>query len=144
MNKNPWINYSDYARGLWICMIILHFQQAFEHALVQNKPGFWIWYCCICKGYTKFQMFLIMAPYTSIMPEYASIYLSAPQYAWTWLNLAECSGTCTLSAMPGSPVCNIVLVTYVILLVIHLYRGFYDLYIGCSAIILSFLAWVRT
>ena len=67
---------------------------------VLNKPGFWVWHGCICKGYAEFQIFLIMAPYASITPEYAWICLNFPQYTWTWLNIPECPwmheypGTC--------------------------------------------------
>ena len=57
---------------------------------VINKPGFWIWHSCICKGYEEFRMFFIMAPYASVMPKYALICLDVPQYAWTRLNIAEC------------------------------------------------------
>ena len=72
--------------GFWICMIILHVRQAFEESLwprVLNKPGFWIWHGCLRKGYSEFQICLIMAPYASIKPEQASICLNVPEYAWT-------------------------------------------------------------
>ena len=42
------------------------------------------------QGLSEFRIFLIMAPYTLIMPKYASICLYVPPYAWTWLNIAEC------------------------------------------------------
>ena len=56
---------------------------------VLNKPGFWIRHGCKCKGYTEFQICLTMAPYASIMPQCASVWLNLPQYAWTWLNIVE-------------------------------------------------------
>ena len=57
---------------------------------VLKNQGFWIWHVCMYKGYVEFRLFLIMAPYGSIMPRYASICLNVPQYAWTWLNIVEC------------------------------------------------------
>ena len=58
---------------------------------VLTKPGFWIWHGCIRKSYAEFQICLIMAPYGSIRPECASVCLNVPQYAWTWLDILECS-----------------------------------------------------
>ena len=81
--ENAWINCSEYASvlsmhdpltyltGFWRCL------------------RFWIWYVCRCKGYRKFWICLVMAPYALVMSEYASICLNAPQYAWTWLNMVE-------------------------------------------------------
>ena len=91
--ENAWINCSDYARALYMhdhltCSTGFFMSQAL------NKPGFGIWHGCICKGYTEFRICLIMAPYNSIMPEYAWICLNIPQYAWTWLNIAECPWIC--------------------------------------------------
>ena len=57
---------------------------------VLKNPGFWIWHGCMYKGYVEFWSILIMAPYGSVMPKYASICLNVPQYAWTWLNIVEC------------------------------------------------------
>ena len=57
---------------------------------VLNDPGFRIWHGCICKSYAEFRIFLIMTPYASVTPEYASICLNVPQYVSTWLNIAEC------------------------------------------------------
>ena len=51
---------------------------------VLNKTGFWIW-----QGYTEFLICQIMAPYTSVMTEYASVCFNVSHYAWTWLNIAE-------------------------------------------------------
>ena len=61
---------------------------------VVNKPRFWIWHGCICKGYAEFQICQIMAPYASSMPEYTSVCLSVPQFAWSWLNIAERPWVC--------------------------------------------------
>ena len=61
-----------------------------EMSRVLNKPGVWIWHGWICQGYTEFGIYLIMAPYASIMPEYASICLNIPHYAWSRLSIAEC------------------------------------------------------
>ena len=93
MTKYPWKclkNCSDYARALNMPDYLSDmFDRLFKMPWVLNKPVFWLWHSCICKGYTKFWICLIMAPYTSIMPEHASI-CNAPQYAWTWLNISEC------------------------------------------------------
>ena len=57
---------------------------------VLNKPGFWSWHGCICRGWVEFRIYLIMAPNASITPEYAWICLNVPHYALTWLNIPEC------------------------------------------------------
>ena len=74
--ENPWINYSDYARALNMHDRLLKMPR------VLNKPGFCIWHGCISKGYAEFGICLIMAPYTSVMPEYTWIYLIIPQQSW--------------------------------------------------------------
>ena len=51
---------------------------------------FWIWYCCICRGYIEFWIFLNMTQYALIMLEYDSVCLNIRQYSRTWLNIAEC------------------------------------------------------
>ena len=56
---------------------------------VQNKPGFSIWHCLICKGYAEFWIYVIMVPNASKRPGYASICGNIPQYAWTLLNVPE-------------------------------------------------------
>ena len=66
---------------------------------VLNKPGFSRWHGCICKGYAEFQICQIMAPFTSIMLEYASVCFNAPHYAWIWLNISEYPWICL--KMPG-------------------------------------------
>ena len=57
---------------------------------VLNKPWLWIWLGCICRGYPEFQICRAMAPYASIMPGYASIYLNVHQYGWIFQNVPEC------------------------------------------------------
>ena len=76
--------------GLWICMSSYRFDRLLKMPPVLNKPGFWIWHGCIYKGYAEFRIYLIMASYTSITPEYTSIWPNTPQYTWTWLNIPEC------------------------------------------------------
>ena len=66
-----------------------------------NKPGLSGWHSWICKGYAYFRICLIMAPYASIMSEYASRGLNIPQYALlimfldmpenAWINCSECA-----------------------------------------------------
>ena len=46
----------------------LHVPQAFEDALYSEYGT----------GYTEFQICLIMTPYASIIPEYASVFLNIP------------------------------------------------------------------
>ena len=76
LNKLFWLcQSSEYACSSYM------FGRLLKMPPVLNKPGFWIWYACICKGYAEFRIHLIMAPYASITPE----------YAWTWLNIPECS-----------------------------------------------------
>ena len=109
--------------GLWICMLILYVRQAFEDASSSNKPGFWIWHGCICKGYAEFRICLIMAPCISIMPEYALMFLNIPEYDWilmslnmsehSWLN---CSDYARVLNMPRYSYNNIITVTNVIIL----------------------------
>ena len=85
LNKLFWLcQGSEYACSSYIIGRLLKMPP------VLNKPGFWIWHGWIWKGYAEFWICLIMTPYTSIMPEYASIYLHVSQYAWIWLNIPEC------------------------------------------------------
>ena len=56
---------------------------------VLSKPEFWIWHSCMCKDCAEFWACLIMAPYPTIMAEYASTCLNTPPYAWTWLSIAQ-------------------------------------------------------
>ena len=76
------------------------FDRLFRMPQVLNKPGFWIWHGCIWKGYVDFGILLIMSPYASIMP---TICPNIPQYAWTWLNIAECPWICYKN--PENPSC---------------------------------------
>ena len=69
---------------LWIFMIILRLQQAFEDISGSNKSGFWRWHGCICYGCGS-----IMASYASIMPEYASLCLSMAEHCWMSLSMPE-------------------------------------------------------
>ena len=84
--ENAWINRSNNVRALNMHDHLIWLTDFWSPVL--NKPGFWIWHGCICKNYIEFRICLIMAPYASIMSEYASICLNVPQYAWTWLNIA--------------------------------------------------------
>ena len=66
--------------GPWICMIILHVRHTFEDASGCTQSSEYdaeLWIC------------LIMAPYPSIMPEYALISLSMLEHGWILLNVPE-------------------------------------------------------
>ena len=54
---------------------------------VVNMPWFWIWHGCVFKDYAEFCICLIMAPYPSKMPKYASTCLNVPKY--TWINCSD-------------------------------------------------------
>ena len=79
----------------WLC-------QGFECAWLSYMfYRFWrclrisIWYSCSCKGYAEFWIFPNMAPYASIIPEYASyvlMSLNIPENGWILLN--ECPWIC--------------------------------------------------
>ena len=90
--KYPWKCLNEL---FWLC-------QGFEHTWssyildrilktlrVLNKQGVWIRHGCIFTRYTEFRICLIMAPYASIMPEYASICLNMAEYCWMSLNMPE-------------------------------------------------------
>ena len=49
------------------------FDRRLKMSPLLNKPEFCFWHACICKSYAEFQICLIMAPYVSTTPEYASI-----------------------------------------------------------------------
>ena len=51
--------------------------------------GFRMWNGCICKGYAEFQIFLIVAPYASIMPQWAFMSLNMPEHGSKLLNVPE-------------------------------------------------------
>ena len=77
LNKLFWLcQGSEYARSSYM------FDRLLKMPRVLNKPGFCIWHGCISKGYGEFGICLIMAPYTSVMPEYTWIYLIIPQQSW--------------------------------------------------------------
>ena len=62
LNKLFWLcQSSEYA---WSCYI---FYMLLKMPRVLNKPGFWIWHGCICKGYAEFWICLIIASYAIIM-----------------------------------------------------------------------------
>ena len=69
-----WINCSEYA---WTSYM---FDRLLKRRWVLNKPRFWLWQCCICKSYAEFLIYLIMAPYASVRPEYPLMSL----------NMSEC------------------------------------------------------
>ena len=80
LNKLFWLYQgSEYAWSSYM------FNRLLKMPRVLNKARFWIWfYGCICKGYAEFRICLIMAPYASMTPEYASLCLNTLQYVWTW------------------------------------------------------------
>ena len=65
------------------------FDRILKMSQVLKKQGFWIWHSCLCKGYIDFRIFLIMAPYTSIMPKYVSIYLNTADCPWLGQKMPE-------------------------------------------------------
>ena len=91
------------------------FDRLLEIAWVINMSAFWIWHGCIRKRYKEFCLWLNKAQYALIMLKYASKYLNAPEYVWTWLNIAECLGIClkilekTVLTVPGLSICLIIL-----------------------------------
>ena len=82
--ENTWINCSDYARALKYAWSSYMFDMLLKMPWVLNMLGIWIWHGCICKGkgYPGFRICLIMAPYTSIMPEYYWISVNMPKNTW--------------------------------------------------------------
>ena len=91
MPKYPW---KCLKKLFWLCQgSIYAWSSDMLHKLLKmfwvlNQPEFWIWHCCICKGYTEFRIGLIMSPYVLIMSDCVWICLETPQYASTWLNIA--------------------------------------------------------
>ena len=88
IHENGWINCSNYARGSEYACSSYMFGGLLKMPPVPNKPGFWMWQGSECKDYAEFRLWLIMAPYASITPGYASGCLNVPQYVWTWLNMS--------------------------------------------------------
>ena len=82
-NKLFWLSQgSEYAWSSYM------FEKLLKITPVLNKPGFWIWHDCICKGYTEFQT----SDYTWIIPEYASTCLNTlnmPEHCWILLNVPD-------------------------------------------------------
>ena len=97
LSKYPWKCLNEL---LWLCLGSEYawssymFDKLLKMLVVLNKPGIWIWHACVFKGYAGFRICLIMDPYSSIMPKYASICLNVTQYASAWLNIAECLWIC--------------------------------------------------
>ena len=56
---------------------------------VLKKLGFWIWHDCKCKGYAEFQIFLIMTPYGSMMPEYTLMSPNTSEKGWILMNVTK-------------------------------------------------------
>ena len=89
LNKLFWLyRSSGYAWSSYM------FDRFLKLSWVLNKPGFWTWHNCMCNSYAKSRIRLIMVLYASIMPEYASVRLSAPsiylniaEYYWIFLNI---------------------------------------------------------
>ena len=78
LNKLFWICLgSEYARSSYM------FDRILKMPRLLNKPGFWIWRGCICKGYAEFRIYncLIMVPYASNMAEYYWMSLNKPKVA---------------------------------------------------------------
>ena len=141
----------------WLCQASEYGSYMFDRLLkmpaVLNKPGFWIWYGCICKGYLEFRLCLIMVPYASIMPEYASIKhnaLSKPAHGWILLNVPEYTWKCLDKFSYYDRVLNgprysynslIIIVTNIIILK-FLYARF--VHPGALLPFYLFLTWVRT
>ena len=101
--------------GLWICLVILHVWQAFEDA-TGSKYGRVLTMAQLYKQ--GLHRVLDMFENTSVCLNnacIASICLNAPQYAWTWLDIAGCSWMClkipeqTVLIMSGFSVCLMIL-----------------------------------
>ena len=77
---NAWINCSDYARALNIHdqWSSYRFDRLFKMPRALNKTGFCKWhnYLRVTQSSKYIWIFLIMAPYTLLMPKYASISLN--------------------------------------------------------------------
>ena len=121
MPKYPW---KCFNKLFWLCQGSEYpwssyvFDRFLKMSPVLNKPGFRIWHGCICKGYAELRICLIVTPYASIMPEYASICLNAPRYAWTLLNVLNMSENAWINCltMPGFSIYrNIVIITLLFL-----------------------------
>ena len=74
----------------WKCLNELFYARTPNMPQILNKAEFWIWHGCICNCYTEFRM----SDYGSIPLNNAWICFNIPQYAWAWLNIAECPWKC--------------------------------------------------
>ena len=88
---------------------------------VLNKPGFWIWHGLYMQGLRRVPNMSIMAPYASIIPEYALMLLNMPDHGWMLLNVPEhawtnCSDYASVLNMPRHSYNNINHVTNVTIL----------------------------
>ena len=88
LNKLFWLcQSSEYACSFYMYSKLLKMPETFEDVL--NKPGFWIWQGCACKGYAEFRICLIIAPYASVTPEYALMSFNMSEHGWIFLNAPE-------------------------------------------------------
>ena len=77
------LNMAEYP---WKCLNEL-FVRLLKVFWVLNMPWFWIWHGWVFKDYAEFWICLIMAPYPSKTPKYASTCLNVPKY--TWINCSD-------------------------------------------------------
>ena len=124
-----------------------------EMPRVLNKPEFWIWHDCICKGYAELEICLIMAPYTSIMLEYASIclnvlHLNMTEYCLksvsipknSWIN---CSHPARVLNTPRYSYNNIIFIIVTNIIVLEFLSAQF-VHPGALLLFYLFLTWVRT
>ena len=97
MPKCPWKLLN---KLLWLCQgseyawLSYMFDRNLKMTPVLNKPAFWIWHGCICKGCAEFRICLIMDPCSSTMPEFALMFLNMPEHGWILLNVLERTSKC--------------------------------------------------
>ena len=76
---------------LWMYLVILYVRQALEEASGFKCVRVFNMVRLYMQGLQRVDAWCLnIAQYASIMPKYTSLCLNAPQYAWTWLNIAEC------------------------------------------------------
>ena len=93
-------------------------EKLLKMTLILNKPRFCIWHSCICKSYIEFWIYLIMASYASIIPQYAlclTLCQNMAEYCWMSLNMPEKTVLWVLN-MPWYSYENIITVNNVIIL----------------------------
>ena len=77
MPKYPW---KCLNKLFWLCCKYAWLSYMFDRLLkmpwVQNNEGLWTWHSCSC----LFRKCQIMAPYASVMPEYALIFHNMPEH----------------------------------------------------------------